>query len=128
MSKSKKRIHGDRNFELCKELRKGNLYHDWVVTTAFYSSIHIIEDFLLPITINGETCNNILKVKKAYKTQGRHPARSKLIQMNAFEIAMLYKWLDDQSRYSRYTTYQVTPGVADKAIDYLKKIVSHCEV
>jgi hypothetical protein len=82
---------------------------------------------LLPTTINECKCTNIQQVKNAYNLKGRHIARLKLIQMNApIEIAVGYKWLDDRSRYSRYTTYKVTPTESDKAIQYLSKIENYC--
>jgi len=127
MSKSPKLIHAERNKSLAEDLKKGKKYHDWVVTTSFYSSIHFLENLLLPTTIGACKCTNIQQVKNAYNLKGRHIARLKLIQMNApLEIAVGYKWLDDRSRYSRYTTYKVTPAESDKAIQYLTKIEKHC--
>jgi len=127
MSKSTKLIHGERNKSLSEDLKNGKTYYDWVVTTAFYSSIHFLEDLLLPTTIGACQCSNINQVKNAYNLRGRHIARLKLIQMNEpNDIAVKYKWLDDRSRYSRYITYKVTPAEADKAFQYLTAIEKHC--
>jgi hypothetical protein len=127
MSKSPKLIHAERNKSLAEDLKNGKQYYDWVITTSFYSSIHFLENKLLPINIGANTCDNIQKVKNAYNLKGRHIARLKLIQINApMEIAVGYKWLDDRSRFSRYTTYKVTPTEADKALQYLNKIEKHC--
>ena len=127
MSKSPKLIHAERNKSLSEELKKGKIYYDWVITTSFYSSIHFLEHLLLPIKIGLSNCKNIQQVKNAYNQRGRHVARLKLIQINApMDIAISYKWLDDKSRYSRYTTYKVTPTEADKAIQFLTKIEKHC--
>lgn len=127
MSKSPKLIHAERNKSLAEDLKNGKKYYDWVVTTSFYSSIHFLENSLLPTKIGACECVNIQQVKNAYNLKGRHIARLKLIQMNApNEIAVGYKWLDDRSRYSRYTTYKVTSAEADKAIQYLSKIEKHC--
>jgi len=127
MAKSRKQVHGERNRSLSDELKKGKKYYDWVVTTAFYSSIHFLEDFLLPKKINNQDCKNIGQVKKAYSLQGRHIARLRLIQDNTDnQIAIKYKWLDDRSRYARYTTYKVTAAEADKATQFLKEIHKCC--
>ena len=128
MSKPKKLIHGERNKELCEHLLVGKVYYDWVVTTAFYSSIHLLENKLLPVNIAGSVCNNISEVKKAYNLRGRHTARETLVQResNDITIAIKYKWLDDRSRFSRYTTYKVTAAEASKASQYLNEIHKFC--
>lgn len=127
MSKSPKLIHAERNKSLAEDLIEGKKYHDWVVTISFYSSIHFLENLLLPIELNGQDCRNIQQVKNCYRLKGRHVARLKLIQNHApSRIAIGYKWLDDRSRYSRYTTYKVTPAESSKAIQYLSEIEKHC--
>ena len=123
---SKKRIHGERNKKLSKELLNGKVYFDWVITTAFYSAIHLVEDKILPCKVSDLVCKNINDVKSAYKMRGRHSSRERLVLSNLPKIAIQYKWLDDQSRYSRYTTYKVTPAQADKATQYLNEILSEC--
>jgi hypothetical protein len=106
---------------------EGKLYYDWVVTTAFYSSIHLVEDKLLPIDINGVNCGDILSVKRCYRIPGRHAARERLVIDNMdIEIAIKYKWLDDRSRYARYVTYKINAGEANKANQYLKDIYNKC--
>ncbi|MGI9526349.1 MAG: hypothetical protein ACR2MS_04470 [Weeksellaceae bacterium] len=123
MSKKRRLTHAQRNKSLSEDLKLGGKYYDWVITTSFYSSIHFLENKLLPINIGGVTCDSIQKVKNAYQQKGRHIARLKLIQINApVDIAIGYKWLDDKSRFSRYTTYKVTVTEADKALQYLGKI------
>lgn len=122
-----KREFGERNQELSNILLEGKKYYDWVVTTAFYSSIHFVEDFILPLNINGHSCQDISDVKIAYKMDGRHAARERLVfdKIN-FEIGARYKWLDDQSRNARYKTYKLQPSMALKAQEYLKFIYKHC--
>lgn len=127
MAKSKKLEHGERNKSLAEELNKGKKYFDWVVTTAFYSSIHLLEDKLLPCTIGAQTCSDIQEVKRAYNLKGRHVSRLKLILMTADpDIAIYYKWLDDRSRYARYTTFKINNSESDKAIQYLNSIYKYC--
>ncbi|GAA0194870.1 hypothetical protein GCM10009122_58720 [Fulvivirga kasyanovii] len=124
---SKKKAHGERNKTLSHELLEGKKYYDWVITTAFYSAIHFVEDKILPCEISSRICNNISEVKAAYKMNGRHSSRERLVFDHfPIGIAVKYKWLDDKSRYSRYTTFKVTPTEADKAQQYLLEIHEAC--
>lgn len=124
---SKKKLHGERNRKLSDELYKGKVYYDGVITTAFYSAIHFVEDKILPCTVASKQCKNINDIKKAYRINGRHSSRERLVFDNfPLTIALKYKWLDDKSRYSRYTTFKVTPTEADKAHQYLEDIYKGC--
>ncbi|MEP0365630.1 MAG: hypothetical protein ABJN36_09110 [Cyclobacteriaceae bacterium] len=123
----KRRIHGERNRDLSQSLVKGNKYFDWVITTAFYSSIHFVEDSILPTNIGSIHCKNINDVKQAYRMSGRHQARERLVFDNLnLKIAAKYKWLDDNSRNSRYVTYKIKRQEAEKALQYLDEIYSEC--
>lgn len=123
----KRKEHGERNKNLSNQLLYSKLYFDWVITTAFYSSIHFVEDHILPCTINEKVCKNIDEVKKSYSMPGRHASRERLVvdKMN-HSIGAKYKWLDDKSRYARYTTYKVTVSEAEKAKQYLEEIYNAC--
>lgn len=124
---SKKENHGKRNKKLCHKLYGEKEYFDWVITTAFYSAIHFVEDSILPITINQQYCSNIDEVKKAYRMRGRHASRERLVSENVnYKVTAKYKWLDDKSRYARYTTYKVTKLEAEKAKQYLNEIYNEC--
>lgn len=124
---SKKKQHGERNRKLSNELFSGKRYYDWVITTAFYSAIHFVEDKILPCEVLSKPCKNISEVKAAYRMNGRHSSRERLVFDNLpLKIAVKYKWLDDKSRYSRYTTFKVTPTEADKAQQYLTEIYNEC--
>lgn len=125
-SKNSKTEHGLRNKELCIKLHQEGKYTDWTVTTAFYSVIHLVEGKLLPIEIKGQKCNNIAQVRKAYNQPGRHASRAKLVEDNLRSIATRYKWLDDQSRNSRYKTYKISKTLADKALQYVNEIQKEC--
>ena len=123
----KKKVHGERNKELSTSLQKGKKYYDWVITIAFYSAIHFVEDKILPKKIGNVHCKNINDVKQAYQMSGRHQARERLVSENlSLPIAVKYKWLDDMSRNSRYVTYKVPPVHAEKALQYLDEIYKEC--
>ena len=126
MSKQKKILHGAHNKALCEFLFEQGKYFDWAVTTAFYSAIHFVESKLLPCSVNNITCSNIADVRKAYPANGRHEARDLLTKRDLPRIAARYSWLDDKSRYSRYTTYKVSKAEAEKALQYLRVIEKAC--
>lgn len=117
-----KRKQAERNEQLSKKLLKEGEYYDWVVTTAFYSAIHYVEDALLPCELNGSTCTDIRDVKNALNQRGRHAARERLVANKIPLNSYRYKWLDDQSRNSRYITYKVNKAFAEKALEHLSKI------
>lgn len=121
-----KKTHGQRNQALSEELLKGKVYYDWVITTAFYSAIHYVEDKILPCELESKQCKNINDVKNAFGMDGRHSSRERLVWRFLPKVAAQYKWLDDQSRYSRYTTYKITPAQANKANQYLTEIQHEC--
>jgi len=122
-----KKEFGERNMNLSFKLLDEKQYLDWVVTTAFYSSIHFVEDFILPKKINGLECKNISDVKSAYNLNGRHSARLKLVYDSlGVSIGAKYQWLDDNSRNSRYTTYKISTAQASKAKQYLEEIYNIC--
>lgn len=123
---SNKRIHGERNQKLSDELLVQDIYLDWVITTAFYSAIHYVEDKILPCKIFDVDCKNIFDVKKVYKMNGRHEARERLVCTQLTEVSAQYKWLDDNSRNSRYNTYKITKAQAEKAKQYLHEIYNAC--
>jgi len=59
--------------------------------------------------------------------KGRHEARERLVFENLDSTtAAYYKWLDDKSRYARYTTFKVTQAEAEKGQVYLKHIHQVC--
>lgn len=124
---AKKKEHGERNKKLSNVLFDGKVYYDWVITTAFYSAIHFVEDKILPCEVSSVKCKNITDVKRAYQMNGRHSSRERLVfEKMEGRIAARYKWLDDKSRYSRYTTFKVTITEANKAQQYLKEIYQAC--
>ena len=122
-----KKDFGERNKNLSEKLYQEKTYYDWSITTAFYSSIHFVEDFIFPTEIDSITCDNISDAKTAYKINGRHATREKLVfdKINC-NVGARYKWLDDNSRNARYKTYKIRPEMAEKAMSYLKYIYDSC--
>lgn len=102
MSRSQRETLAGRNSGLAKKIYDETDNYDWVVTICFYSAIHYVDDFAFPCSINSQTCNNIHQAKQAYPQNGRHATRMRVVEDFHNPIRNKFKWLDDQSRYSRY--------------------------
>lgn len=128
MANKSKEEHAQRNRTLSIQLLEQGTYLDWVVTTSFYSSIHFIENNLLPTTIDGNTCSQLYDVKKVYKADNLHQTREWLCQDKlTFDTASKYKWLSDNSKNARYTSYKISKAVAEKALKNLDIIEKECK-
>ncbi|MBI1184803.1 hypothetical protein GC194_11050 [bacterium] len=57
---------------------------------------------------------------------GRHEARSLLVNRDLRQVFSSYKWLDDESRNARYVTYKFNKAFAEKAFEHLQKIERAC--
>lgn len=121
-----KKAHGVNNKELSNDLYNRRIYYDWVVTVSFYSAIHFVEDKILPITIEGNVCDNISKVRKALKLSSRHAARLEAVRLHAPQIHQQYSYLDGNSRTARYITFKIHQSIAAKAQQYLNEIEKAC--
>lgn len=125
---SKKQEWGKRNHDLSLKLLSEGVYFDWAVTTAFYSAVQYVEDAIFPIKINGVHCTEIGAARGECQLDGRHATRERLVySVMGMTAGAFYKWLDDRSRTARYKTYKIDKSIADKAKDYLIKVVEACE-
>ncbi|MCJ8152194.1 hypothetical protein MKJ01_00270 [Chryseobacterium sp. SSA4.19] len=119
--------HANHNRDACKELRKGSKYHDWCVTTAFYSALHYVNLKIFPFNLSHSvTCNTISEAQKALKTRDLHETRAKMVELQCRDIAIQYRWLKSQAHNARYVTYKFTPTQADKAVQMLDEIEKYC--
>lgn len=125
MSRSPKEIHAKRNAALAQKIFDESQNYDWVVTICFYSAIHYVDDFAFPCEINGRTCRNIDNAKFAYPQNGRHATRELIVEDFHGSIITKFKWLDDQSRNSRYKSYIVSKEYAEQALKYLGVIKAY---
>lgn len=121
-----KREHGIHNKSLCDELYLQDpvKYNDWVVTTAFYSSIHFIDHALFPCDLEGNEFKNINEAHRKIKADSKHQTRAillgKLMPLHKSD----YDFLIGESQNARYSNYNVNPAIASKAYKVLEKIES----
>ena len=119
--------HGERNICLSEELREGNIYFDWSVTTAFYSAIQFVEHKIFPFDKDGIEIKNINDARKSFGYPGRHKTREALVyKILGASIGAKYKWLEDKSRNARYVSFKITVSEAEKAIQYCREIKEAC--
>lgn len=111
MSKQKKLNHAIHNKNVCDFLSSEDNYVDWVITTAFYSSIHFVDHKLFPIKVNEENGNKLsLKCINDFKryyniSQDKHSVRADLVQSNCNQIHNSFNWLRSLSSTARYSDY-----------------------
>lgn len=119
--------HANHNRDACVDLRQGNKFHDWCITTAFYSALHYVDLKIFPFIISEQKCTNLKEAQQKLRTPDLHETRAKLVELQCTrEIAQAYRWLKTTAHTSRYITYKITPTQADKAIEMLGKIEKYC--
>lgn len=112
--------HGLHNVEVCEYLALRNEFSDWVITTAFYASLHLISSIIFPLEVQQpdgsmKTFNNVddYKRSKGRSSPDKHTLICNIVSQKCqSEIASKYKWLYDTCRTARYVNYQQLPESA----------------
>jgi len=115
--------HAMHNEELCYLLNNDKKFCDWVVTTAFYSSLHYSEYQLFPFKIGPTEYSSFDVYYNAFKSNNdnKHDARKRLVYSNINSKAgAAYNWLKDLCWTARYYDYQITKEEADAAVEKLQ--------
>ncbi len=122
-----KKQHAIHNEEACNFLLTSKKFNDWVVTTAFYSSLHYVQYELFPLTDNGQkyTDFNVYYGKvlqRKNKKLSKHSATIELVKTNLSACSSYYRWLHDACMSARYNNYNVSESKAKTANDYLVEL------
>ncbi len=120
LSNIKQAKHNER---VCNYLSEEEDYSDWVVTTAFYSSIHYLRDHILPFDDGGRTYttfDTLFEDKKANQ-EGRHGFQLNLVKRLCPKVAFEYQRLLDMSVNARYHNYKYEKKEATMAKRYLRR-------
>ena len=126
-----KKAHASHNEDACKFLHTNGNYCDWVVTTAFYSSLHFLQHEIFPMDIKGKQYDNFDKYYNAHyagvqNKPNKHTSTVNLIKSElGDDIHGNYKWLYDLCMTARYRDYQTHPFIADESIKRLERIKSN---
>ena len=120
------KAHAEHNEDVCEFLLKNGSYNDWVVTTAFYSAMHFVQNEIFPLTVSGDTFNNFNhyynKTVRGKKQTSKHAITRKLVDAYLPIIAAQYHWLFTTCMTSRYHDYKVSFNKAKLSRDYLNDI------
>lgn len=116
--------HAKHNELVCNFLSKKEEFSDWIITTAFYSSLHFVRYLMVPSQIDGFKYDKFepFYKKARYLDEGRHEFQVRYVLHEHNEIYSYYKTLRDMSNNARYLNYQYTREDAIIAKDSLKFI------
>ena len=125
-----KNEHARHNEEACTYLFQSGKYYDWVVTTAFYSAMHYVQNELFPIDIYNETYENFnvyysSRYNHLIDRPSKHQATIELVKNRLVNCNRFYRWLYDECYTARYNNYHTTVEMANKAIKFLNNIKMH---
>lgn len=127
---SVKREHGKHNKKVCDHLnlQSSSLScNDWIVTTAFYSSIHYLDHILFPCKYEGKEFKDINEAHTYINSRSKHQTRAKLVTELLPEHKGRYSFLIEESQNARYVDYNVNSFVSDKAVRELSTIAEFCD-
>lgn len=136
LDKEKSKNHALHNEKVCDYLAKELDYSDWVITTAFYSSLHFISYKVFPFThqlakkqnvrINSfEQYHSMLNLSKS--RMGRHERFVKLVEHKCPKyIANKYSRLLELSFTARYADYSYDADVVKEVLNSLISIKEYC--
>src|SRR5581483_1763966 len=125
--------HALHNERACRYLDKKADFADWVITTAFYSSMHFLDHKILPYTLNlggrNITIHNIGDYKRAKRlfTLNKHKAFCQIVEEEAPTVSIEYNELKDICWTARYVDYKHDRDASKKAKESLKKIKDYCK-
>ena len=120
--------HALHNEEVCKYLDKRTDFTDWVITTAFYSSLHFVYYKIFQITTKSKIYNDFDKYYNNNNPQDLSPHKftSKLIEEKHPYIAAYYNKLKDICWTARYHNYNYSKEYSDEAKELLRRIKNYC--
>ncbi len=126
--------HAKHNFEVCSFLKENTKYNDWIVTTAYYSTIHYVSYKLFPGKFENQINGNIQNFSSFNQfcrtlpiKVTKHRALENLVIEHLPEIYNEFKTLKDICWTARYDNYIIPDQTVKQCFDGLKAIASFCE-
>ncbi|TNF50613.1 MAG: hypothetical protein EP305_00015 [Bacteroidetes bacterium] len=125
--------HAVHNESVCQDLAKNPDYKDWVITTAFYSSLHYLRHAIFPLKFNSSkrgmkvtaTSFNTYCLIEGHEGK-KHSVFKKLVDSECpNEIGVAYHRLLDASYTARYNQYKFSDKIANKAMGRLTAIKNY---
>ena len=132
-AKTESFAHGEHNEKACNLLALNQEFPDWVITTAFYASLHFVTSKIFPFTytVNTGTTLEFVDIAawqkfKNYSSNKRHELIKDLVGVHCNKVASEYEWLLSSSWNARYHSHAHPPEIVNRANDYMKKIKLFC--
>jgi len=135
MAKIRKRLeHARHNDKAFRHFDKNPDFLDWVITIAFYSSLHYVKYQLFPL--DEVLANNSKKRHNTFddycryhknKKLSKHELILDLVISNLPEISFEYNQLKDMCWTARYYEYQADRTMSNLAKSHQTAIKNHCE-
>lgn len=127
--------HGEHNEKACELLHLNGQYPDWVITTAFYASLHFVSSKIFPFNYSPKPGSPSVKFEdiaswqkfKNYASNKRHELIKDLVGEHCEKVASEYEWLLNSSWHARYHNHQHAPEIVNRARDYMQRIKKHCK-
>jgi hypothetical protein len=116
--------HAEHNEKACDHLlskpnEEGVAFHDWVVTTAFYSAMHYVQHEIFPLETGGKVYGSFNEYYRSHfkgaEKPTKHTATADLVRIYIYNAYASYKALVDSCHTARYTDYQTSEAVAATA-------------
>jgi hypothetical protein len=132
MGNSRNREHAEHNRVVYQYLSEKPEFCDWIITTAFYSSIHYVRNRMLPHTIKVKSGTKSFSDFEALyyhfrkDNEGRHGFQLNWVRDHYPEIKSRYRRLHELSNEARYIDYQISPAVLPEIEEHLETIRSYC--
>jgi len=125
-----KKKHALHNEDACNFLFSSKKFNDWVVTTAFYSALHYVQNEIFPIKEKEKTFNNIDSYFSYYKPLrktgcNRHLLTLELVKVHISPAYKFYKRLYDNCMNARYKNYNISFPLAKISKEDLDDIKKH---
>lgn len=126
--------HALHNEEVCDSLNIHKKYTDWIITTAFYASLHFVSYKVFPFKhpIQGHPDKIINTIEewqshKSFTSNKRHDLLSQLVSKYCLDVSEKYDWLLSLAKTSRYHQYYFDVQISDQAVRYMKDISKSCQ-
>lgn len=123
--------HGEHNDKACEILRLKE-FPDWTITTAFYAALHFVSSKIFPF--EKEFKGNKLKFidlpqyqSFKQKQHNKHELLCNLVHEFCEEIHPEYEWLLSASYTARYRSYNHSPEIVNRSVDYMGRIKKYCK-
>ncbi len=133
MGNCKNLNHAQHNEKVCNFLNQKAEFADWIITTAFYSSLHYVRHKVIPHTHtdksgNTNTYPDFEELFNNFRNdgEGRHGFQKRWVDSSLSEIKFEYQRLYELSQNARYYNYNYQRDDAEKARGYLNTIKKVC--